>query len=180
VRAAPPSTATCQRLWRLQGRADESLFTSPLGGYLGRRWLRRYVLDPATEAAGVPWVTFHFRHTCASLLFAAGKSPKQCRCGSGTPTRVHAVRLRAPDGRRPGRPTSSTRRVVLSGRLRGRASREIRSAQRSQPLPVRRAHSGRNSLPMIQPAGDSRDRQRSPAARLIQHSPSADHRRAHR
>jgi integrase len=42
------------------------------------------VLDPATEAAGVPWVSFHtFRHSCASLLFAAGKSPKQVQVWLG-------------------------------------------------------------------------------------------------
>jgi integrase len=74
----------CQRLWRSQGAADELLFTSPRGQHVDRRWLRRYVLDPATEAAGVPRVTFHtFRHTCASLLFAAGKSPKQVQTWLG-------------------------------------------------------------------------------------------------
>jgi integrase len=47
------------------------------------------VLKPAARAAGltvavagkdepVPWVSFHtFRHTCASLLFDAGKNVKQ-------------------------------------------------------------------------------------------------------
>jgi site-specific recombinase XerC len=42
------------------------------------------VLDPATKKAGVPWVSFHvFRHTCASILFAEGKSPKQVQVWLG-------------------------------------------------------------------------------------------------
>jgi hypothetical protein len=40
--------------------------------------LRRRVLEPARRAAGLEWVTAHsFRHTCASLLFAAGRDVKQ-------------------------------------------------------------------------------------------------------
>ena|SRR5829696_5806238 len=40
--------------------------------------LRRRVLVPAAHAAGLEWVTFHtFRHTCASLLFEAGRDVKQ-------------------------------------------------------------------------------------------------------
>lgn len=40
--------------------------------------VRRRVLEPAAKTAGVEWVTFHtFRHTCASLLFAAGRDVKQ-------------------------------------------------------------------------------------------------------
>jgi Phage integrase family len=36
------------------------------------------VLKPAGAAIGVPWVSFHtFRHTCASLLFEAGRNVKQ-------------------------------------------------------------------------------------------------------
>jgi integrase len=98
-RVVPLSTAMCQRLWRLGGKLafqqrgvelaqqrseDALLFTSPHGLHVDRRWLRRYLLDPATAIAGVPWVTFHtFRHTCASLLFAEGKSPKQVQIWLG-------------------------------------------------------------------------------------------------
>lgn len=40
--------------------------------------LRRRVLKPAVEPLGLPWVGFHsFRHTCASLLFEAGRNVKQ-------------------------------------------------------------------------------------------------------
>lgn len=38
----------------------------------------RDVLHPSREAVGMDWVTFHtFRHTCASLLFEAGRNVKQ-------------------------------------------------------------------------------------------------------
>jgi integrase len=40
--------------------------------------LRSRVLRPAVKQLGMPWVGFHtFRHTCASTLFARGKSIKQ-------------------------------------------------------------------------------------------------------
>jgi len=42
-----------------------------------RRVFRR-VLQPAREAADLPWVGFHaFRHTCASILFAEGRNAVQ-------------------------------------------------------------------------------------------------------
>ena len=54
------------------------MFTSPQGFPLAYGNLRRRVLVPATEAAGLEWVTFHtFRHTCASLLFEADRDVKQ-------------------------------------------------------------------------------------------------------
>jgi hypothetical protein len=35
-------------------------------------------LKPAVRKAGLPWVSAHtFRHTAGSLLFEAGKNPKQ-------------------------------------------------------------------------------------------------------
>ncbi len=40
--------------------------------------VRCRVLNPASERAGLDWVTFHtFRHTCASLLFAEGRNLRQ-------------------------------------------------------------------------------------------------------
>lgn len=84
IRSVPLSTTMCQRLWPLQGAGDALLFTGPRGMHVDRRWLARQVLDPATKKAGVPWVSFHtFRHTCASLLFAAGKSAKQVQVWLG-------------------------------------------------------------------------------------------------
>jgi integrase len=76
VRKVPLSPELCRRLSRRQGAADERLWSSPRGQHVDRRWLRRVVLDPATSEAGVPWVTPHtFRHTCASMLLAEGRSP---------------------------------------------------------------------------------------------------------
>ena len=53
-------------------------FASITGTELSRPNLAGRVLKPAAVAVGLPWVSFHtFRHTCASLLFAAGKNVKQ-------------------------------------------------------------------------------------------------------
>jgi integrase len=50
--------------------------------------LRRRVLKPTAEEAGVPWVGFHmFRHTCASLLLLRAGTPCRCRGGSVTTRR---------------------------------------------------------------------------------------------
>lgn len=70
------------------GGADSPVFASATGSVLHPSNLRRRVLLPATQAAGLgecadegewrTWVTFHtFRHTCASLLFDAGRNVKQ-------------------------------------------------------------------------------------------------------
>jgi len=54
------------------------VFASGSGGCLDVANLRRRVLRPAAERAGIGRVGFHvFRHTCASLLFAGGKDLKQ-------------------------------------------------------------------------------------------------------
>lgn len=65
----------------------EPVFTTPTGEGLRRSNVANRVLHPAAKAAGltverdgeqVPWVSFHtFRHTCASLLFEAGRNVKQ-------------------------------------------------------------------------------------------------------
>lgn len=79
-RDIPLSPRMAQRLWAARGTRAESerVFTSPQGHPLAYGNLRRRVLVPAVEAAGLPWVTFHvLRHTCASLLFEAGRDVKQ-------------------------------------------------------------------------------------------------------
>ena len=54
------------------------VFRAARGGPLSPPNVGRDVLHPAREVAGMPWVTFHsFRHTCASLLFEAGRNVKQ-------------------------------------------------------------------------------------------------------
>lgn len=78
LRDIPLSPAIAQRLWQLGRRDGELLFTTSVGTRLNRHNLARDVLKPAARRAGVPWATLHtFRHTCASLLFATGKNPKQ-------------------------------------------------------------------------------------------------------
>lgn len=79
-REIPLSPGMARRLQSARGtrNAAERVFTSPQGFPLSDGDLRRRVLTPAVEAAGFPWVTFHtFRHTCASLLFEAGRDVKQ-------------------------------------------------------------------------------------------------------
>jgi integrase len=79
-RDIPLSPGMTGRLAIARGSHPDSarVFTSPAGRPLNDGNLRRRVLAPAAEAAGVPWVTPHaFRHTCASLLFEAGRDIKQ-------------------------------------------------------------------------------------------------------
>jgi integrase len=57
---------------------DQLVFTAMNGKPLHVGNLRRRVLKPAAEEAGVAWAGFHtFRHTCASLLFASGRNAVQ-------------------------------------------------------------------------------------------------------
>ena len=54
------------------------VFTTGAGTPLQVNNLRRRVLKPAAEEAGVSWAGFHtFRHTCASILFACGRNTVQ-------------------------------------------------------------------------------------------------------
>ena len=83
-RDVPLSTDVAQALWRLQGDPGELIFTSLRGCRLDRDWLWKNVLKPTAKKAGVPWAGFHtFRHTCASILFASGKNPKQVQMWLG-------------------------------------------------------------------------------------------------
>ncbi len=57
---------------------DRPVFASAAGGPLHPSNVRNRVLTPAARSVGLGWVGFHtFRHTCASLLFEAGKDVKQ-------------------------------------------------------------------------------------------------------
>jgi integrase len=79
-RDIPLSPGMARRLWAARGSRGESerVFTSPQGQPLAYGNLRRRVLVPAAEVAGLPWVTFHvFRHTCASQLCEAARDVKQ-------------------------------------------------------------------------------------------------------
>lgn len=89
-RDVPLSPGMAQRLFATRrGRAaTDRVFTSSAGARVNDGNLRRRLLIPATEAAGFgkvddegrwrTWISFHtFRHTCASLLFEAGRDVKQ-------------------------------------------------------------------------------------------------------
>jgi integrase len=57
---------------------DHPIFASQAGTELMPSNVSRRILKPAAEIVGLDWVSFHtFRHTCASLLFAAGRNVKQ-------------------------------------------------------------------------------------------------------
>src|SRR5207248_2672783 len=60
-------------------RDDDLVFTATNGECVHVGNLRRRVLKPAAEEAGVPWASgFHvFRHSCASMLFAEGRNAVQ-------------------------------------------------------------------------------------------------------
>jgi integrase len=60
------------------------VFPSSVGTELIRGKVAERVLNPAREAVGLHWVSFHaFRHTCASLLFQDGKNIKQVQVWLG-------------------------------------------------------------------------------------------------
>ncbi len=62
---------------RLAG-GDALVFAAVNGEPLRQENVRRRVLQPAAEEAGVAWAGFHtFRHTCASILFERGRNAKQ-------------------------------------------------------------------------------------------------------
>ena len=83
-RDIPLSPAMARRLWRLQRDPDQLLFATPTGERLRRENVYRRVLAPAAGLAGVEWAAFHtFRHTCASLLFDAGRNIKQVQAWLG-------------------------------------------------------------------------------------------------
>ena len=57
---------------------DCMVFAARNGEPLRQENVRRRILRPAAEEADLSWIGFHtFRHTCASLLFDAGRNPKQ-------------------------------------------------------------------------------------------------------
>jgi integrase len=83
-RDVPLSTVLARELWAEQGRPDELIFTNVRGSRVDRDWLWKNILKPTAKAAGVEWAGFHtFRHTCASILFAGGKNPKQVQMWLG-------------------------------------------------------------------------------------------------
>jgi len=81
-RDIPLSPAIADRLLALRGasyRGEETpVFASSVGTELIPGKVRERVLRPVAESVGLDWAGFHtFRHTCASLLFDAGRNVKQ-------------------------------------------------------------------------------------------------------
>jgi integrase len=78
VPLSPEMVAYLHKQRAAQYAPGATAFTSVRGGPVDAPNLRNRVLRPAVEAVGLEWVGFHtFRHTCASMLFASGKNPKQ-------------------------------------------------------------------------------------------------------
>ena len=81
-RDVPLSPAMAARLLAhrrdMYGGEDRPVFASRAGTELMPSNVWRRVLKPTRAAVGLDWVTFHsLRHTCASLLFDAGRNVKQ-------------------------------------------------------------------------------------------------------
>jgi integrase len=83
VRDLPLSTGMARHLWEVRAAGDyrpdeDPIYASSAGTALRPHNVYARVLKPAARRAGLGWVAFHtFRHTCASLLFEAGKNAKQ-------------------------------------------------------------------------------------------------------
>lgn len=57
---------------------DDLMFPAGNGAPLRQENLRRRVLEPTAQEAGVAWIGFHaFRHTCATRLFGEGRNAVQ-------------------------------------------------------------------------------------------------------
>jgi integrase len=69
------------RRWRKETEWPDDgdlVFPALNGEPLRQENVRRRVLKPVVEEAGVPWAAFHtFRHTCATRLFADGRNAVQ-------------------------------------------------------------------------------------------------------
>jgi integrase len=82
-RSIPLDSELCRALREHRRRSefggeDDLVFPARNGAPLRQENVRRRVLQVAAEEAGVPRIGFHtFRHTCASLLFEAGRNVKQ-------------------------------------------------------------------------------------------------------
>lgn len=76
-----PAMARTLRELRAQSKwADDSdpVFPNRSGKPLNQTSIRHRHLRPVLEEVGAPWASFHtLRHTCASMLFAAGRNPIQ-------------------------------------------------------------------------------------------------------
>ena len=88
VRNVPLTPGMRDTLLALRGKRysgpEAPLWPTTAGTPMAPHNLRGRVLMPAVTGLGLEWVGFHtFRHTCASLLFAAGKDVKQVQMWLG-------------------------------------------------------------------------------------------------
>lgn len=77
------------------------MFPATNGRPLRQENVRRRVLKPTAEEAGVPWIGFHtFRHSCATRLFAAGRNAVQVQrwLGHHSPAFTLSVYVHLLDG----------------------------------------------------------------------------------
>jgi integrase len=71
-------TASLLALRRHGFQPEAPVWANAVGNYYSSHNVRKRVLTPTATTVGLEWIGFHtFRHTCASLLFAGGKSIKQ-------------------------------------------------------------------------------------------------------
>jgi integrase len=132
-----PELAATLRAHRPRKALDDAfVFPGRDGGASDQGSLRRRVLVPAAERAGLTGVGFHtLRHTCASMLIESGLSPAAPAALDGPPlARIHARDLRAPDRRRPwtcarsAPGTAAGRAVIAAARRASRTSSVLTAA----------------------------------------------------
>lgn len=77
----PPAVARTLRELRVKTKRPgdtDPVFVNTRGNRLRQESIRHDYLRPVLEEVGVPWASLHtFRHTCATMLFAAGRNPIQ-------------------------------------------------------------------------------------------------------
>jgi len=88
-RTIPLSPGMARTLWQAHGAAqdrseDAPVFCSTTGSVLTPSNVSGRILKPTAKTLGLEWVGFHtFRHTCASMLFEAGRNPRQVQAWLG-------------------------------------------------------------------------------------------------
>jgi integrase len=105
-RAVPIDHALVMELRSGRGTAelssdDDLVFPAANGMPLRQENVRRRVLGPTAEEAGVHWAGFHaFRHTCATRLFAQGRNAVQVQrwLGHHSPAFTLSVYVHLLDG----------------------------------------------------------------------------------
>jgi hypothetical protein len=111
-------------------RPRSHVFTAPGGGPLRVPSFRARFWVPATKAAGLQGLRIHdLRHTAVALWIAAGATPKESPCASGTPRSASpwtaTATRRSPAGR--GGPVPSSKGLDCEVRQHRRKPQDARS-----------------------------------------------------